>query len=77
MESISYCATEILIEIQRAIKILKWKSREITQYYFHIYAINQTTWKIEDRFKNKYVSFPKRIHIFVVLQNDNVGSGFI
>ena len=33
MESISYCVTEILIEIQRAIKILKWKSKEIAQYY--------------------------------------------
>ena len=61
MESISYCATEILIEIQRSIKILKWKCKEISQYYFHIYVINQTTWNIENRFKNKYASFAMTI----------------
>ena len=71
IESISYYATEILIEIQRTIKILKWKCKEISQYYFHIYVINQTTWNIENRSKNKYVSLPMTIIGVQLYKKDN------
>nr|UXY87106.1 kin/snf1 [Cryptomonas sp.] len=57
MESVYYGAMEIMMEIRRAVKIFRWKWKQVSQYCFHINVISQTTWNNKNRLEKKYSSF--------------------
>lgn len=71
IESISYCGIEIVFEIQRATRILKWKFKEISQYCFHIFVINSTTWNIENRNQKKNYSLSMTIIGLQIYRREN------